>query len=71
LVESTSRSNFSFEHNLFRKTGFHFSGSGSRPAQTRRDPVIKLNAKQRWIAGSSPAMTNEDVGEVTGSLEES
>jgi hypothetical protein len=68
LVESTSRSNFSFEHNLFRKT---VSGSGSRPAQTRRDPVIKLNAKQRWIAGSSPAMTNEDVGEVTGSLEES
>jgi hypothetical protein len=37
----------------------------------RADPVIKLNAKQRWIAGSSPAMTNEDVGEVTGSPEES
>jgi hypothetical protein len=33
--------------------------------------VIKLNAKQRWIAGSSPTMTNGDVSEVTGSPEES
>src|SRR5262249_47470230 len=24
-------------------------------------PVIRLNAKLRWIAGSSPAMTNGDV----------
>jgi hypothetical protein len=33
--------------------------------------VIRLNAKQRWIAGSSPAMTNGDVSEVARSWAES